>query len=81
MHDLINQFNNISLIKCFEIQDQNGEYHVFDIWADSEGLNTYGASLDWNDCFSLDEHIQELHEKCQESVGVFTNVLDTSWRS
>ena len=74
MNNLLNEFNNMSKLPVFEISYEDmgivndDEYEVYNINADINGLNTLGIngliSIEWDETFSLDEHIQELHELC-----------------
>jgi hypothetical protein len=68
INDLINQFNNITLMRVFEIE-VNDNYALYDIKCNDKCLYTVGygtkaLKVDWDDCFSLDEHLQDLYDKC-----------------
>lgn len=78
MGNLLRQFAENKKSPLFEIE-HNGEYHVFYINANSEGLEAGSASnigflsinkdklfVEWDDCFSLDEHLFSLYENCLE---------------
>ena len=71
-NQLLEEFNNMSLIPMFEIEIDD-EYYVYYINATDEGLELGGASntgfmsyglelVEWDDCFSLDEHLHTLYE-------------------
>jgi len=68
-------------LAIFEIEDSEGGFHIFHINGTSEGLEAGGAanigflhidkenlSVEWDDCFSLDEHLGQLHELCIEYI-------------
>ena len=71
MKTLIEEFNNISKMPIFEIE-YNNEYFIYNIGATREGLETRGETMtlkvEWDDCFSLDEHLQSLYELCLEEL-------------
>ena len=83
MIKLLKEFKDMRSLAIFEIEDNEGEeYHIFYINATCEGLEAGGAcnvgflhidkealSVQWDDCFSLDEHLQELNEKCINYVN------------
>jgi len=52
-----------------EIED-NGEFYIYNIVADDIGLSADGTdcSIEWDDTFSLDEHLQSLYELCYEDI-------------
>jgi len=77
MNKLLEEFNAMDKQAMFEIESNNneGEYGVFYINATKEGLEAGSCSnsgfgslgieiVEWDDCFSLDEHLQELYEIC-----------------
>ena len=90
MNDLIKEFQDIKLMKLFEIEvidvrSREKEHILFNISID-EASNTLQAqhvgltieeeqsrllafkSIDLDDCFSLDEHLQQLYEVCTEAI-------------
>ena len=78
MQNLIEQFNNMKRIPLFEIE-LDDEYHIFHIMADDAGLHAggvtnsgfhpyHGLSVEWDDSFSLDEHLQELYDVCLTNI-------------
>lgn len=82
MNELLKQFKDMKNLAIFEIEDNKGEHHIFYINGTEKGLEAGGAcnvgflhidkealSVQWDDCFSLDEHLQELNEKCLEYVN------------
>lgn len=44
------------------------DYIIFDIWADDTGLRTNNIFVEWDNIFSLDEHLQSLYELIIEDV-------------
>ncbi len=68
---LIEEFNNMDKLPMFEIE-YNEEYFIYNITATESGLETQGESglitVDWDDTFSLDEHLQSLYELCYEEL-------------
>ena len=78
MKNLIKEFKEMKNIPLFEIEI-NQEYYTYYIQADEKGLSAGGCCnigfmpyaglfIDWDDCFSLDEHLQELYEVCYEDA-------------
>ena len=69
MRDLLQQFNEMNKIPLFEIEN-NGEFYIYDIVADDIGLSagSTDCSIEWDDTFSLDEHLQSLYELCYEDI-------------
>jgi hypothetical protein len=73
---LLEQFQNMSKLPLFEINwkdyDSRGEddYEVFNIQADEHGIYVIVDGgivvIEWDDTFSLDEHLQELYNKIIE---------------
>lgn len=64
---LLEAFNDIKLMRAFEIEHPNedGEYSIFDISANEEGVFCEGVSMiPWDECFSLDEHLESLYDGC-----------------
>ena len=65
--DLKNQFDNITLMKLFEIE-LDGEYALYDLHCNNEFLWCVGycgaLKVDLDPVFSLDEHLQELYDAC-----------------
>lgn len=69
--ELLEQFLNMDKEPIFEITKADyisGEdaYEVINIVADSTGLSAMGMGItvEWDVDFTLDEHLQDLHEKC-----------------
>ena len=78
METLEEQFNNMRIEPMFE-NENDGEYYIYYIKADDRGLEAEGATntgfssmgleiVDWNNCFSLDEHLQSLYDICYEDA-------------
>jgi len=68
MENLLTEFNNITKMRMFEIEVED-EYATYDIQANEKGLYTQGYGdnellVEWDDCFSLDEHLQDLYALC-----------------
>jgi hypothetical protein len=80
MKTLIAEFNDMKALPMFEIEI-DGDYSIYHIRATDEGLEAggcsnigfkpYGILCPWDECFSLDEHLQGLYELCYEDA---TNV-------
>lgn len=80
---MMREFQNMTsngIMPMFEIE-HDGEYHVFDIKCDEKGLeagtsanigflslNKEELTVEWDDAFRLDQHLEELYEKCYEYV-------------
>ncbi len=73
MTELINEFNSMDKQPIFEIEIDS-EYYIYYIQATNKGLeaggcsntgfSSYGLSIEWEDDYSLDYHLQELYEEC-----------------
>jgi len=64
---LLDQFRNMDKLALFEINwsdyGLNDEWEIFTIQANEAGLFTNGYPMvEWDNTFSLDEHLQELFE-------------------
>lgn len=67
------QFNNIDRMPIIEINTADyigGEdnYIIFNISADDTGLYADNIFVEWDNIFSLDEHLQSLYELIIEDV-------------
>ena len=67
------QFEQIDKMPIFEIETTDG-YEIYNINATdyglyTQGINGDGIGVEWDDVFSLDEHLQELYEKCYEDCN------------
>ena len=76
---MIDQLDNSGLIPCFEIETEDGGFHVYYIQATIKGLELGGAAnvgflpygleiVEWDVNFGLDEHLQELYEIAYEDA-------------
>ena len=76
---LVSQFNNMKYEPIFEIETEDGEFHVYNISASVKGLelggvanvgfHSYGLEIvEWDVNFGLDEHLQELYEIAYEDA-------------
>jgi len=76
---LIEEFKNMNLSPMFEIEDAKNEYDIYYINCTDEGLEAGGCAnigflhidkdslfVEWDEDFSLDEHLQELYSLCIE---------------
>jgi hypothetical protein len=68
MENLLTEFNNITKMKMFEIEVE-GECALYNIEANGKGLSASlycddDAFIEWDNCLSLDEHLQELYVLC-----------------
>ena len=74
--DLKKEFEGMNAYPLFEIEHK-GEYHVFDINCTEQGLEAgsicnigflhvdkENLTVPWDECFSLDGHLEELYEAC-----------------
>ena len=69
MEKLLQEFQNMHKMPIFEIQDETtGEWDYWTIYANEAGLRLIGTDIfvQWDDCFSLDEHLESLYEKLME---------------
>ena len=75
MKELQKEFMEMSRYPIFEIEGNDGEHHIFHIEASKKGLKAGGVTntgfipydgleVKWDDTFSLDEHLQELYDRC-----------------
>ena len=73
MKTLINEFNNMNKMPLFEIE-YGEEYFIYNIKATKKGLETKGETqtieIEWDECFSLDEHLQGLYSLCVEELYI-----------
>jgi len=63
MNKLLTEWNAVTKCKVFEYEYED---EIYQIYADNEGLYTYGENMailrvEWDDTFSLDEHLQDLY--------------------
>jgi len=80
MNELKTECDNITKMMMFEINYKDygmradDEYEVYNINCTNEGLNCTGVngfiSIEWDNIFSLDEHLQELFDLCLQDMGV-----------
>ncbi len=67
--ELRQEWKECNKMKCFEIPykvDEEIGYNL--VWIEDEGNGLAGSGefynfIQWEDCFSLDEHLQELYEE------------------
>lgn len=82
MKRLLKEFNEIDLMPLFEIETGPNAWEVFHIEASEEGLEAGGACnlgflsisreelfIEWDPCFSLDEHLETLYDQCIEFLN------------
>ena len=69
MKALLKEFNDMKRLPIIEIDredlgitDYEDRYEVFDIEADEVGLHCKNITIEWDDIFSLDEHLQEMYD-------------------
>ena len=76
---MIDQLDNSGLMPIFEIETEDGEFHVYYIQATIKGLELGGAAnvgfhsygleiVEWDTDFGLDEHLQELYKIAYEDA-------------
>lgn len=77
MQHLLKEFEQMPKLPLFEINLKDfyedyieDEYEIFNICADETGLHIYHTDIfvEWDECFSLDEHIQALYEQLIETL-------------
>ena len=78
------EFKEHQLIKCFEIAHNVDEYVTW--WIEDNGTGLYARpsesdlqsqQVEWEDCFTLDEHLQELHSACLTEM--IDNQYEIDW--
>ena len=74
------QWSEVTLIKIFEVEvlnkDKERDWIVFDIRESSDGLiavpsedlGVESPEVEWDDCFSLDGHLESLRECCSGAI-------------
>ena len=76
---MIDQLDNSGLMPIFEIETEDGEFHVYYIQASKQGLELGGAAnvgfhsygleiVEWDTDFGLDEHLESLYEIAYEDA-------------
>ena len=80
MTKLLQEFKEMKKLPLFEIEIEaegfDSEFFIYHIEADEKGIyaggcsnsgfHPYGISVAWDECFSLDEHLEALYELCYE---------------
>ena len=75
MKTLLEQFNEMNKMSIFEINLQdyglsdNEDYTYTHIMANECGLRCEGVDVEWDNNFSLNEHLQELFELWIEELS------------
>ena len=69
MIDLYIEFNNMDRMPLFEIE-YNGEYYIYNIIATKDGLAVLHSdvSVEWEQDYTLDYHLEGLYELCYEDA-------------
>jgi hypothetical protein len=80
VESLKEDFKNITLITVFEMpvidSEGNKDWIVWNIKEHEQGLKAFASediltsvvNLNWDDAFSIDDHLQNLHEMCYDAV-------------
>jgi len=77
--ELIAQWEAVTLIKIFEtkvinLETKEEDWITFNISHNDDMIYACASeeleieSVEWDDCFSLDEHLQSLHELCTNAI-------------
>lgn len=67
MNNLLEEFNNMERIPIMELEVEQEGYLIVYVTADEEGIYGDFEKVEWDEIFTLDEHLQTLHEKIIES--------------
>ena len=71
MIDLYIEFQAMDRMPIFEIEHRE-EYYIYNIVADTVGIHTTSGlqllQIEWDDTFSLDEHLESLYELCHNDI-------------
>ena len=74
---LMQEFENMNRMPIFELnlkdyyEDlEEDEYEIFTLYINEKGIGIYHSDIfeEWDECFSLDEHIQAIYEKVIETL-------------
>ena len=69
IEELIYEFNNMKSMPIIEIELDNGEYAIFNISANEDGLSTdNGIGVEWDLDNDLDQHLEALMEAINENI-------------
>ena len=70
-NEMIKQFNNMEKLPIIEYEYEDGEFDVFYIAADNQGLHVIGTrlSIEWDYVLTLDEHLQEVYDSIANSYN------------
>ena len=72
-NELLEQFNNMKKMPIIEInwadyfELENDDWEMFEIRADNDGLYCNDIKINWDDIYSLEEHLQLLFDKITEN--------------
>ena len=72
-NELLEQFNNMKKMPIIEInwadylELEDDEWEIFYIQANNNGLYCNDMKIEWDNSFSLDEHLALLYEKIIEN--------------
>jgi len=66
INELIEAFNNMKSMPIIEIEVSEGEYEVYNLYADEQGIHTScGITVNWDIDFNLDSHLDTMLDKLQ----------------
>jgi len=70
INTLTQEFNNMDKLPMFEIELNNGNYELYNLYIEDNNLCSMGNNgllhLELDDVFSLDENLQEFYDVCYE---------------
>jgi len=77
--ELIAEWENVTLIKIFEMPVKNlatgeNDWIVWNISNDENGMiaspseSLTTETVEWDECFGLDSHLETLHEQCYMAI-------------
>jgi len=79
INSLIAEWNAVTLLNIFEMRVKNvktgeADWIVWSVGHNKSSMIAESAELKtqrvgWDECFSLDVHLNELHEKCYEAIS------------
>lgn len=67
MRKLLKEFKEMDRLPIFEIKN-DGQWHVVDVIADEQGLYAHGVTVEWDEDFPLDIHLEWLFDKVVKEI-------------
>ncbi len=69
INELIFQFNNMKCYPTIEVELEGGDYAIYNLHADKEGLHTScGITVSWDINFSLDNHLEAMLDEINQTI-------------